>query len=153
MMKKNSFIAIVLAVVLGFILSACGKDDVVHIGPTNIVYSIVGGWSKWQSGNTLIGCRFDSNGDAYFATWATSTSPTWENPCKWSVSGSVLTVKTQEEKEEDEEVIFTCNFLVYNEGKSLIITNVQTADQWQFLSNLEGELDRMKINKDSQEEE
>ena len=47
-MKKNSFIAIVLAVVLGFILSACGKDDVVHIGPTNIVYSIVGGWYKWQ---------------------------------------------------------------------------------------------------------
>ena len=153
-MKKYLFflLTVVTVAVSSVSLVSCGKDDVVHIGPTNIVYSIVGGWSKWQSGNTIIGCRFDSNGDAYFATWEISSTPTWENPGKWSVNGSVLTVKTKEEKEEDGEVYFTCNFLVFEEGKSLYITNVQTTDQWQFLSNLEGELDRMQVKKDSSEE-
>ena len=144
-MKKNSFIVIVLAVVLGFVLSACGKDDVVHTGKTIVVYSIVGGWSKWLSGNTIIGCRFDANGDAYFDTW--TTSPSWKDPGKWTVSGNTLTVKSQEEK-----VIFTCNFLVTDEGKSIIIANVQTADEWQFLSNLEGELFRMQIKEVEPEE-
>ena len=135
----------VMAAVSSVSLVSCGKDDVVHTGKTIVVYSIVGGWSKWLSGSTIIGCRFDANGDAYFDTW--STSPSWKDPGKWTVSGNTLTVKSQEEK-----VIFTCNFLVFEEGKSLYITNVQTADQWQFLSNLEGELDRMQVKKDSSEE-
>ena len=146
-MKKYLFflLTVVTVAVSSVSLVSCGKDDVVHIGPTNIVYSIVGGWSKWQSGNTIIGCRFDSNGDAYFDTW--STSPSWKDPGKWTVSGNTLTVKSQEEK-----VIFTCNFLVTDEGKSIIIANIQTADEWQFLSNLEGELFRMQIKEVEPEE-
>lgn len=142
-MRKYLFLLLAVAIVAvsSVSLVSCGKDDVVHIGNTNIVYSIEGGWSKWLSGSTFIGCRFDSNGDAYFATW--TTSPSWENPAKWNVSGSVLTVKSQD---EEEEVIFTCNFVVYNEGKSLYIFNVQTSEQWQILNNLEeSELTRMKI--------
>ncbi|MCR5535661.1 MAG: hypothetical protein K6F47_10920 [Bacteroidaceae bacterium] len=138
-MKKNSFIAIVLAVVLGFVLSACGKDDVVHDGKSNIVYSVVGGWSKLQSNNTYLGCRFDSNGDAYFDAW--TVSPSWKDPSKWTVSGNTLTVKSQE------EVIFTCHFHVDEGGKKAFFTNVQTSEQWQHLSNLEGELSQMQIKK------
>jgi len=146
-MKKYLFILLsaVMLAVSSVSLVSCGKDDVVHGGKTIIVYSIVGGWSKWLSGNTIIGCRFDANGDAYFDTW--TASPNWADPGKWTVSGNVLTVKNLEEK-----VIFTCNFLVSEEGKSVAITNVHTADEWQFLSNLEGELVRMQVKEDNPEE-
>lgn len=138
-------LSVVMAAVSSVSLVSCGKDDVVHTGKTIVVYSIVGGWSKWLSGNTIIGCRFDANGDAYFDTW--TTSPSWKDPGKWTVSGNLLTVKSQEE-----EVIFTCRFLVTEEGKSIIITNVQTVDEWQFLRDLEGELPRMQIKEVEPEE-
>lgn len=146
-MKKYLFFlltAIMLAV-SNVSLVSCGKDDVVHGGKTIVVYSVVGGWYKWLTSSTIIGCRFDANGDAYFDTW--STSPTWVNPGKWSVSGNVLTVRSQEE-----EVFFRCNFFVTEEGKSVIISNVQTTDEWQFLNNLEGELVRMQVKEDNTEE-
>lgn len=146
-MRKYLFflISALIVAVSSVNLVSCGKDDVVHGGKTIVVYSIVGGWYKWLSGSLYIGCRFDFNGDAYFDTW--TTSPSWENPGKWAVSGNVLTVKSQEE-----EIIFTCNFLVAEEGKSVFITNVHTTDEWQFLSNLEGELDRMQVKGDDTEE-
>ncbi len=146
-MKKYLFFiqAAVMLAVSSVGLVSCGKDDVVHGGKTIVVYSVVGGWYKWLTSSTIIGCRFDANGDAYFDSW--SNSPSWEDPGKWSVSGNVLTVKSQEE-----EVIFRCNFFVTEEGKSVIISNVQTTDEWQFLNNLEGELVRMQVKEDNTEE-
>ena len=130
----------VMVAVSSVSLVSCGKDDVVHDGKSNIVYSVVGGWSKLQSNNTYLGCRFDSNGDAYFDAW--TVSPSWKDPGKWTVNGNTLTVKSQEEK-----VIFTCNFHVDEGGKKVFFTNVQTSEQWQHLSNLEGELSQMQIKK------
>jgi hypothetical protein len=104
-----------------------------------IVYSLEGAWSKLLPDNTThFGCRFDANGDAYFTTW--TVSPSWENPGKWIVSGNELTVKSAEG-----DVILTCNFLVDVEGKYIRFTNLQIASQWQFLTDLEGVLDRMRI--------
>ena len=133
-MKKYLFFiqAAVMLAVSSVGLVSCGKDDVVHGGKTIVVYSVVGGWYKWLTSSTIIG-------------W--SNSPSWEDPGKWSVSGNVLTVKSQEE-----EVIFRCNFFVTEEGKSVIISNVQTTDEWQFLNNLEGELIRMQVKEDNTEE-
>ena len=67
-MKKYLFFiqAAVMLAVSSVGLVSCGKDDVVHGGKTIVVYSVVGGWYKWLTSSTIIGCRFDANGDAYF---------------------------------------------------------------------------------------
>ena len=79
-MKKYLFFiqAAVMLAVSSVGLVSCGKDDVVHGGKTIVVYSVVGGWYKWLTSSTIIGCRFDANGDAYFDSW--SNSPSWEDP-------------------------------------------------------------------------
>ena len=138
-MRKYLFflLAAVMLALSSVSLVSCGKDDVTY--DHEIVHSLEGAWSKLLPDNTThFGCRFDANGDAYFATW--TVTPSWENPVRWIVSGNELTVKSAEG-----DVILTCNFLVDVEGKNIRFTNLQIASQWQFLTDLEGVLDRMRI--------